>query len=260
MDNNIDMLLDENSIIPLYHQLAEEIKNNIESGVWGPHSLIPSESELCKKYNVSRGTVRQALSQLVQQDFLHRKQGKGTFVAEPKSKERLNIFHSTDQDITGKGIKPFSKILQNEIIEPNPSIANMLKLKMAEKVYKIIGIKIFDGIPMTLETTYLTERFFPDLHKIKKSELESVPLYDIMSEKYHLKITGLEETFEPTRLDEFEALRLKVPINKVALVINRITYTIENIPFEYRKILVSSENCKYMVKFNAEPGTMDLQI
>ncbi len=254
------MLLDENSIIPLYHQLAEEIKNNIDSGVWGPHSIIPSESELCKKYSVSRGTVRQALSQLVQHGFLNRKQGKGTFVSEPKTTERLNIFHSTDQDITGKGIKPFSKILQNEIIEPNPSITNILKLKTGEKVYKIIGVKIYESIPMTLETTYLTERFFPDLDKIEKNKLETVPLYDIMSEMYHLKITGLEETFEPTRVDEFEALKLKVPMNTITLIINRITYTTENVPFEYRKILVSSENCKYMVKFNAEHGTMDLQI
>ena len=70
--------------IPLYKQLISIIKNDIHNGVYKAGDKIPSETELCQRYQVSRITVRSAINELVEEELLFKTQGKGTFVAEPK--------------------------------------------------------------------------------------------------------------------------------------------------------------------------------
>ena len=252
--------LDENSFIPLYHQLTEKLRENIENEEWIPNSLVPSETQLCEKYKVSRGTVRQALSQLVREGLLYRKQGKGTFVAEPKVTQQLNLFHSIAQCVEGKGLKPFSQILQKDKILPNPHIKKILKLKEGEMVFKIEALKMVDKEPLTLETTYLVEKFLRDLNKLDKKEMTKVPFYNVIIEKYKVKITGVKETFEPVLVDEFEAEKLHIPPGSLALMIKRITYTADGVPFEFRRIVARSDKCKYLVRFAYGAGTLDLQL
>ncbi|MCD6257383.1 GntR family transcriptional regulator [Candidatus Aerophobetes bacterium] len=238
------MPLDEKSFVPLYYQLTEELRENIENGEWPPNSLIPSETELCEKYKVSRGTVRQALSQLVQEGLLYRKQGKGTFVAEPKITQQLNRFYSFAQDMREKGLRPSSLLLQKEKILPDSYIKNILGLKEEEMVYKIMRLRLADEEPLILETSYLVEELFPDLDK---EDVEKVPLYDIILKKYRIKITRAKETFEPILIDEFEAKKLKIPVGSPALLVKRVTYT-AGIPFEFRKSVVRGDKCSYSVE------------
>jgi len=238
------MPLDEKSFVPLYYQLTEELRENIENGEWPPNSLIPSETELCEKYKVSRGTVRQALSQLVQEGLLYRKQGKGTFVAEPKITQQLNRFYSFAQDMREKGLKPSSLLLQKEKILPDSYIKNILGLKEEEMVYKIMRLRLADEEPLILETSYLVGELFPDLDK---EDVEKVPLYGIILKKYRIKITRAKETFEPILIDEFEAKKLKIPVGSPALLVKRVTYT-AGIPFEFRKSVVRGDKCSYSVE------------
>jgi len=238
------MPLDEKSFVPLYYQLTEELRKNIENGEWPPNSLIPSETELCEKYKVSRGTVRQALSQLVQEGLLYRKQGKGTFVAEPKITQQLNRFYSFAQDMREKGLRPSSLLLQKEKILPDSYIKNILGLKEEEMVYKIMRLRLADEEPLILETSYLVEELFPDLDK---EDVEKVSLYDIILKKYRIKITRAKETFEPILIDEFEAKKLKIPVGSPALLVKRVTYT-AGIPFEFRKSVVRGDKCSYSVE------------
>ena len=82
-------MLDERSPVPLYYQLQEIIRTRIEGGQWGPGQQLPPEADLCKEFNLSRGTVRQALADLVREGMLHRRRGKGSFVAAPKIQQDI---------------------------------------------------------------------------------------------------------------------------------------------------------------------------
>ena len=79
------MKLDQNSSIPLYEQLKNDIKRDIKEGVFPAGSRMPSEDELGEKYSVSRITVRRAVKELCDEDYLIKKQGKGTFVLDNAS-------------------------------------------------------------------------------------------------------------------------------------------------------------------------------
>ena len=72
-------MLNQNSTIPLYEQVKEAIKLKIEQKEWKENTRVPSETELMKIYEVSRVTVRNALALLVDEGYLEKKQGIGTF-------------------------------------------------------------------------------------------------------------------------------------------------------------------------------------
>lgn len=79
-----DRQLHRGSFVPLYYQLQELLKEQIESGVWKPGDALPSEPELARAFRVSRVVVRQALAILEDDRQIVRVRGRGTFVAQPK--------------------------------------------------------------------------------------------------------------------------------------------------------------------------------
>lgn len=175
---------------------------------------------------------------------MYRKDGKGTFVAEPKITQQLNKFYSFAQDMREKGLKPSSQVLQKEKILPDSYIKNVLGLKENEMVYKIMRLRLANEDSLIMETSYLVEELFPDLGR---EDVEEVPLYDIIIKKYRIKITRAKETFEPVLVGEFEAEKLKISIGSPALLVKRVTYT-AGIPFEFRKSILRGDKCSYSVE------------
>lgn len=82
-------LTDGKAAIPLYQQVIDIIKNEINSGAYKAGARIPNEFELAENYKVGRVTVRRAIEELVQQGYLTKRQGKGTFVNAPKLKRKI---------------------------------------------------------------------------------------------------------------------------------------------------------------------------
>jgi GntR family transcriptional regulator len=74
--------------VPLYYQLQEVLKEQIESGVWATGEALPSEPELARRFGISRVVVRQALAILEDDRQIVRIKGRGTFVSEPKMDAR----------------------------------------------------------------------------------------------------------------------------------------------------------------------------
>jgi multiple sugar transport system substrate-binding protein len=79
--------IDRSLPIPLYYQLKTLIKKQIEQGELRPGDRVPTEAELCERYDISRTPVREALLDLVREGMLVRRAGRGTFVASTKAKK-----------------------------------------------------------------------------------------------------------------------------------------------------------------------------
>ena len=102
MESN-PILLSELSLdsdIPLYSQIVNIVKRNLSAGMLAAGELLPSEAELCRAYNVSRSTVRQAIGILETDGLVVRKQGRGTFVAAPKVRRRTENVYSFTSEIS----------------------------------------------------------------------------------------------------------------------------------------------------------------
>ncbi|MBU5581672.1 GntR family transcriptional regulator, partial [Enterococcus sp. S181_ASV_20] len=76
------MIINREVSKPVYLQVADYLRNNIYSEEWGKGEQIPSENQIMKSLEVSRGTVKKAVNMLVEEGLLYQIQGKGTYVTE----------------------------------------------------------------------------------------------------------------------------------------------------------------------------------
>ena len=103
--------------VPLYYQLAEQIREQIESQELVPGSQLPSERDLADRYGISRMTARQALTYLVRQGRLMVRPGIGTFVAEPKLTHNTLHLLGFTEEMLAHGQAPSSRVLEQALVE-----------------------------------------------------------------------------------------------------------------------------------------------
>ncbi len=77
-------MIDKSSPLPIYYQIEEQLKNKLKNGELKPNDSLPSEREFAERFEISRMTVRQAINNLVNDGYLYRQKGRGTFVSEKK--------------------------------------------------------------------------------------------------------------------------------------------------------------------------------
>ena len=139
------------SASPLYRQLMQRLRGDIASGVYPVHSRIPSEQELCGKYQVSRVTVRKALQELTQEGLLKRHQGKGTFVCAPRIRQSLKDVNSFHDACRLMGSVPGTRLVSAQVIHAGADVADDLQLR-DETVVEIVRLRLADDMPVMLET------------------------------------------------------------------------------------------------------------
>src|SRR5436853_6116153 len=114
--------IDRQSPIPMYYQIMNQLREKISAGEYTIDSALPPERELVETYQVSRMTIRQAISELVNEGILVRRRGIGTFVAPPKIEQALNSLTSFTQDMAQRGMKAGGRVLSFKDITPDPTI------------------------------------------------------------------------------------------------------------------------------------------
>lgn len=113
-----DMQLDLMSATPLYRQLADALSTLIANSTLKPGDSMPTEDELCERFEVSRSTVRKAYAELVAAGRVVRRPRKGTVVAEPKLPRNLDTLYNFSSEINKLGLTPTSRILGFEVTTP----------------------------------------------------------------------------------------------------------------------------------------------
>jgi GntR family transcriptional regulator len=242
MDNIVEKMLDHQSVIPLYHQLKEIIKDKIESGQWKPGDLIPSETQLLQEFNISRNTAKKALDDLVQEGLLHRLQGRGTFVSMPKFEHSLAGFYSFSKVLKAKGLNPEDIVISIEQKEVKASIAKHLQIEEKSNVLELRRLRCANDEPMILEISYIPEKLVPGLTKEK---LEGNSLYDLLQEEYGIVVTKAKETFEPVLIRDYEIRYLEVEEGSPALHLERIAYDINGNPVEFCRSTFRGDRCRF---------------
>lgn len=237
--------LDERSPVPLYHQLREFLLERIESGEWQPGDRLPTEDELCERYQISKTTVRQALNSLATEGVLLRKQGRGTYVAEPKIEQGPIELTSFSEEMGRRGLSPSSKILELEEIPATRKIAKELDLTEDESVFMIKRLRLADDEPMGIQTAYLPAVLFPGL----LNEDLSGSLYQILKEKYGLAPAFATEVYFATLLEGHEAELLKASSSSlVGLVVERRAFSQNECPIEFVSSIMRGDRYKISVR------------
>ena len=222
-------MLDRRRHLPLHQQLKAAIEERILSGEWLPGTQLPSERELCEQYDISRITVRQALTALVMEGRLIRTQGRGTFVASPRIAQQLTQLTGFTQDMRARGKRPSARVLEAGNVSALPAVARALKIEAGESVILLKRLRLADGEPVAIETAYLLEGRCQGLLKEK---LATQSLYDILTKKYNLKPVRATQQMEAIPCPLAEAKLLGTRRGAPVLHIHRTTYDREGRPFE----------------------------
>lgn len=236
-------MIDKNSPVPIYFQLEELIKSTIEKGELHPGDLIPSEREYSEKFQISRMTVRQAISNLVNEGFLSRIRGKGTFVAERKIEQPLQGLTSFTEDMKARGMVPSSQLISFSIVPASVQISTLLEIQDHGPVYEIKRIRHADEVPMALETTYISA----NLAKGLTEEVAVQSLYEFIETKAKLKIDQATQVIESATADSKEAKLLKIKTGSPVLLIQRNSFLEDGTPFEVVKSIYRGDRYKFMI-------------
>ncbi len=238
--------IDPYNALPKYNQLASILRQKIEDGQWPPRTSIPSERQLEVLYNISRTTIREAIDHLVRQGYLYREHGRGTFVSPQKLQKGLMELTSFSEDLLKRGIKPGQVIRSLDWIEAPAKIAQKLEIAPGTKVLRVERIRLGDGIPIGLQTSFLS---LPTEQTISQSDLEAGgSLYRILQERLNIIPSEADETLEVTLATTEEAELLEILEGAPLLLSERVLFAQNRKPVEYVKILYRGDRYRYYVR------------
>lgn len=215
----LDITLERNSPVPLYHQLAQSIEHAITSGELAPGDRLENELSLTSRLGLSRPTARQAIQELVKKGLLVRKRGVGTQVVRSQFRrdERLS---SLNEDLAKAGRTPTTRMLEFSIGPLADDVRDALDdTEVTDgRFVKIRRLRLADDVPLAVLTNYLPARF-----DIDEAEVSTRGLYA------HLRSLGINLKIAHQRISarlmtEGEAELLEAETPAACLTVDRLAY------------------------------------
>ncbi|MFK4446982.1 GntR family transcriptional regulator [Caballeronia udeis] len=169
------MKLQRENATPLYEQMADTLRAEIERGAFGPTGKLPSEAELSERFRVSRVTVRLAIGKLATQNLVERKQGKGTFATARQLTHRLDVLQGFYDSLARQGAEPQMALLRFEE-RPVPKSAQWALAPDVGTCMYVERVHSVDDKPVALAQTYL----LPEARVISREQAASTTSYEMI--------------------------------------------------------------------------------
>lgn len=218
-----------NKNIPVYIQIHDRIREEIENGKWVVGDRLPSERELALSFNVSRMTLRQAIQTLADEGILERRIGSGTYVAREKVQETMSGTTSFSEIMTEQGKAPSSKTVSYFLTTPSSSEMDKLALSADEKIVRMERIRYADKLPICFEVASIPYKLVSDFSK--KAITES--LYQTLTENDRYTIGKAEQKITAVVASERIADLLEIKKGEPILRVKQVSFLEEGQPFEY---------------------------
>lgn len=237
------MKIDKSSVVPIYFQLKTLIQEKISSREYPVGMCLPSEREYCEEYGISRMTVRQAISDLVNEGLLRRERGKGTYVTQPKIEQGLQALTSFTEDMKQRNMHAEAQLIHMTICPATSHVSRHLGIEAGESVYEIARLRLADDEPMAIETAYIPICNLPNLTEEK---VATGSLYALMRER-GIEITHATQTLEASLAKATEATKLKIKNKAPVLLIERTTYASGGQSVEFVKSVYRGDRYKFAI-------------
>jgi len=232
--------------IPLYYQLKQILDKKIIIGIWKPGERIPTESELCRIFGVSRITVRQAIRELSNEGLVSAIAGKGTFISKPKlSEKHLQQNIGFYQEMTDRGLCVETSVLEQVVVPVPEDVRIQLRMDMGAKATKITRLRSLEGERLLIVLNYIPLDICPDLVDV---ELNNGSLYGVFKEKYGLEVEAGIRTIESVLASETDAQLLGIQESSPLLLIRGLSYLADKRPLEYFEAKHRGDRCKLEVE------------
>ena len=217
---------------PLYIQVKKRITESLVSAEWAPGQSIPSEIELAKKYNVSQGTVRKAIDDLAADKILIRRQGKGTFVS-THNEENIQLRFLRLTEKSGNKEKLENKLISFEKEKASNQIAKALAINTSSTLISIKRLLTFNGKPLILDFIKIPAISFRGLSAEKVIE-KNGSMYRMYETDFGIQMLRADEKIKAVAANNESSSMLNVSENAPLLSVERLSYTYDDKPIEWR--------------------------
>ncbi|MGD9290317.1 MAG: GntR family transcriptional regulator [Desulfobacterales bacterium] len=241
----MNLHIDFDSKLPLYHQLKEQIKQNILNGTYKEGDLIPSEREFNDQYDLSSTTIRRSLNDLVQENFLERKAGKGTFVHIRKVKRDLHKVIGFTKNMQEMGLTPSTHVVSKKVTVANAYARSRLGLEKGSEIVRLKRLRLANDVPIMLETRYIRTDLCPGIHLEKLNS----SLWKVFEQKYGLKPNRHAQNMNIALVSGNAANLLTLEDGAHVFLIKGVTYVRDNLPIECEESFYRTD--KYELAFEA---------
>lgn len=229
---------------PLYKEVKIRITRSLAAGEWKPSEAIPSESRLAAQFNVSIGTIRKAIDELVAEKILVRQQGRGTYVAtHTEDRTLFYFFHIVGKD--GSKELPVTELLSFRRGKADAEDEARLKVARGAKVLRMQNALKLGGKTVIVDNIVVSTALFPDLDESVFAGRDGT-IYGLYQSRYGINVIRISERLSaahpPAQIADLLGVRQSAPV----LVIKRVAYTYHDTPVEYRESWVNTENHDYL--------------
>jgi GntR family transcriptional regulator len=235
---------------PIYVQIQEFLAEKILSGRLLPESRISSERDLSEELEVSRMTIRKAITELVNEGLLERRHGSGTYVAKPKVTYESGDLINYMETMRARNIVTGSQLLEFGQVPASRRLGEKLGVEIGHSLYRIEILRFANHVPVTLERNY-----FPcsRCKGLEEFDLEKTSISDLLSKAYGIKLSRINQTIEAVAASDDVAAQLRVEEGFPLLMISQIMVDrVTGDPVEFSQDFLRSDYARIHAEVNLE--------
>jgi GntR family transcriptional regulator len=235
----------QTTLIPKYYQIYEDLLAMIRQGQFSEGDRFPSDTELVNSFRVSRGTIREAIKLLIQQGFLVREQGKGTFITYHKIQQDSDKLIGFTEVMQQHGMKASARIIEKKVHDPAPNIRQVMGLGEDDKVVRIVRLRYGDKEPLIIERSFFRFELF---QPIMNMDLENNSIFELLYRHTYIRLGYAVQRIEAMSAGQSEHELLKVELGTPLLLMKRFIHTKEGVFFQYSEDVYRSDRITFTTK------------
>ena len=245
------MKIDRASPVPIYKQLAEIFRRQIEIQELLPVEPFPTEEKLIQTYQISRITIRKALKLLVDEGLIVRQSGKGTFISQKKIEEPIESLQGFAELMKQEYPEQYMLVDKFEQIPATRKIAHNLNVEINQSVQYIKRFHLIESKPIAYVEIFLPVEVGS---LMTADEVSTTPIYKILDHKTDIKIWRAMQTIRAISADQEIATLLQISNNSPILFIERITYSVQDQPIEYIQLYYPGSRHELVMELFRNPS------
>jgi len=252
--NDINFEVDKSSAIPIYAQITSWIESKITTGEWQPNYRLPGEIELARLLDVSRGSLRKAISQLIKKDLLVQIHGRGTFVSPFVFEQSWSgNLMGVSEEFLLLGIPFETEVLEQNIIPAPLIVAETLKLNPGEPVFYLKRLRKVEGSPFVIHENFFSGKKF---HDLLLEDFTKNSLMETLEKRFNISISWASHTIAVVRANAPFSEMLEIPLSDPLLYNEHILYDSEENPVNLAKSWYRSDRYRMRTIVKRRPNEL----